>query len=180
MPSAPCSDGYRFPDEVIGYAVWLYFRLRRGGGACDRHRLLVIMASSVVGWIVTFEQIPAAVTAWMTTYLSNPWLIILAMNLILIFLGMFIDLPAAVLLVTPIFLPLASSIGMDGVQLGVMMVVNLAMGLYTPPVGTKLFIASSVAKVPMGAVVKEMMPFYGVALLVLFLVSYVPAFSLRG
>jgi TRAP-type transport system large permease protein len=138
------------------------------------------MASSVVGWIVTFEQIPAAVTAWMTTYLSNPWLIILAMNLILIFLGMFIDLPAAVLLVTPIFLPLASSIGMDGVQLGVMMVVNLAMGLYTPPVGTTLFIASSVAKVPMGAVVKEMMPFYGVALLVLFLVSYVPAFILRG
>jgi tripartite ATP-independent transporter DctM subunit len=142
--------------------------------------LLVIMASSVVGWIVTFEQIPAAVTAWMTTYLSNPWLIILAMNMILLFLGMFIDLPAAVLLVTPIFLPLASSIGMDGVQLGVMMVVNLAMGLYTPPVGTTLFIASSVAKVPMGAVVKEMMPFYGVALLVLFLVSYVPAFILRG
>ena len=112
--------------------------------------LLVIMASSVVGWIVTFEQIPAAVTAWMTTYLTEPWLIILAMNVILIFLGMFIDLPAAVLLVTPIFLPLASSIGMDGVQLGVMMVVNLAMGLYTPPVGTTLFIASSVAKVPHG------------------------------
>jgi TRAP-type C4-dicarboxylate transport system permease large subunit len=85
-----------------------------------------------------------------------------------------------VLLVTPIFLPLASSIGMDGVQLGVMIVVNLAMGLYTPPVGTTLFIASSVAKVPMGAVVKEMAPFYGVALLVLFLVSYVPAFIIRG
>jgi tripartite ATP-independent transporter DctM subunit len=142
--------------------------------------LLVIMASSVVGWIVTFEQIPAAVTAWMTAYLTSPWMIILAMNVILIFLGMFIDLPAAVLLVTPIFLPLAASIGMDDVQLGVMMVVNLAMGLYTPPVGTTLFIASSVAKVPMGAVVKEMAPFYGVALLVLFLVSYVPAFILRG
>ncbi len=142
--------------------------------------LLVIMASSVVGWIVTFEQIPEAVTAWMTQYLHDPWLIILAMNLILLFLGMFIDLPAAVLLVTPIFLPLANSIGMDGVQLGVMMVVNLAMGLYTPPVGTTLFIASSVAKVPMGAVVKEMWPFYGVALAVLLLVSYVPASILRG
>lgn len=142
--------------------------------------LLVIMASSVVGWIVTFEQIPQAVTGWMTQNLSEPWLIILAMNLILVFLGMFIDLPAAVLLVTPIFLPLANSIGMDGVQLGVMMVVNLAMGLYTPPVGTTLFIASSVAKVPMGAVVKEMWPFYGVALAVLLLVSYVPASILRG
>ena len=142
--------------------------------------LLVIMASAVVGWIVTFEQIPVAVTTWMTQYLSEPWLIILAMNVILLFLGMSIALPAAVLLLTPIFLPLAESIGMDGVQLGMMMVVNLAMGLYTPPVGTTLFIASSVAKVPMGAVVKEMAPFYAVALTVLALVSYVPAFIIRG
>ena len=82
------------------------------------------------------------------------------MNVIMIFLGMFLDLPAAVLLLTPIFVPLAASVGMDTVQLGIMMVVNLAMGLYTPPVGTTLFIASSVAKVPMGEVVKEMMPFY--------------------
>lgn len=142
--------------------------------------LLVIMASSVVGWIVTFEQIPQAVTAWMTQFLHEPWMVILAMNLILLFLGMFIDLPAAVLLVTPIFLTLADSIGMSHVQLGVMMVVNLAMGLYTPPVGTTLFIAASVAKVPMGAVVKEMWPFYAVALTVLLLVSYVPATILHG
>ena len=137
--------------------------LRDEAGLATGIVLLVIMASSVVGWIITFEQIPAAVDGLDDHVLPEPWLIILAMNVILL-AGMFIDLPAAVLLVTPIFLPLASSIGMDGVQLGVMMVVNLAIGLYTPPVGTTLFIASSVAKVTMGAVVKEMMPFYGVAL----------------
>jgi tripartite ATP-independent transporter DctM subunit len=141
--------------------------------------LIVIMASSVVGWIVTFEQIPIAVTEWMAANVSVGWATIAAMNVILIFLGMFIDLPAAVLLMTPIFVPLAASIGMDPIQLGIMMVVNLAIGLYTPPVGTTLFIASSVAKVPMGEVVKEMLPFYGVALLVLFLVSYVPALILH-
>jgi tripartite ATP-independent transporter DctM subunit len=141
--------------------------------------LLVIMASSVVGWIVTFEQIPTAVTAWMSQHITADWAIIAAMNVIMIFIGMFLDLPAAVLLLTPIFVPLAASVGMDTVQLGIMMVVNLAMGLYTPPVGTTLFIASSVAKVPMGKVVKEMMPFYGVALLVLILMSYFPAFILH-
>ena len=70
---------------------------------------------------------------------QSKWLVILMMNLLMLFLGMFIDLPAAVLLLTPVFVPLANSIGMDMTQLGIMMVVNLAIGLYTPPVGTTLF-----------------------------------------
>jgi TRAP-type C4-dicarboxylate transport system permease large subunit len=93
--------------------------------------------------------------------------------------GMFIDLPAAVLLLTPVFVPLAQSIGMDMTQLGIMMTVNLAIGLYTPPVGTTLFITSSVAKVKIGETVRELKPFYLVAFLVLLLVSYVPASILR-
>jgi len=105
--------------------------------------------------------------------------VILLMNLIMLFVGMFIDLPAAVLLLTPVFMPLAQSIGMDPVQLGIMMVVNLAIGLYTPPVGTTLFITSALAKVKVGETVKEMVPFYLVAFVVLGLISYVPAFILR-
>ncbi|MCS7102069.1 MAG: TRAP transporter large permease, partial [Burkholderiaceae bacterium] len=112
--------------------------------------LLVIMASSAIGWIVTFEQLPAAFAEFAKNTLREPWLIILAMNLIMLVAGMFIDLPAAVLLLTPIFVPLAQMAGMDPVQLGVMMVVNLAIGLYTPPVGTTLFITSSIAKVKIG------------------------------
>ena len=87
--------------------------------------------------------------------------------------------PAAVLLLTPVFLPMAASIGMDPVQLGIMMVVNLAVGLYTPPVGTTLFITSALAKVKVGQTVRELGPFYFVAFLVLALVSYVPASILR-
>jgi len=93
--------------------------------------------------------------------------------------GMFIDLPAAILLLTPLFLPLAKSFGIDLVQLGVMMVVNLAIGLYTPPVGITLFIGSMLSKSSIGETVKELLPFYAVGLLVLVLMSYVPALTLH-
>jgi tripartite ATP-independent transporter DctM subunit len=137
--------------------------------------LLLIMASSVLGWLFTYEQLPEKVVAWMHAYVTTPGLIILCMNLLMLALGMVLDLSAAILLLAPILLPLAISIGMDPVRLGVMMVVNLAIGLYTPPVGTTLFITSSVASVRIGQVVRELVPFYAVALAVLALVSYMPA-----
>ena len=141
--------------------------------------LLIIMASSVVGWIVTYEQLPAAFTKYATETLRDPWLIILAMNLIMLGTGMFIDLPAAVLLLTPMFVPLAAAVGMDTIQLGIMMIVNLSIGLYHPPIGTTLFITSSIAKVKVGETVRAMGPFYLVAFAVLALISYVPATVLR-
>jgi tripartite ATP-independent transporter DctM subunit len=141
--------------------------------------LLIIMTSSVVGWIITLDQMPAVFTKFANEVLQEKWLIILAMNLLMLLVGMFMDLPAAVLLLAPIFVPLAQSVGMDTVQLGVMMVVNLAIGLYTPPVGTTLFITSTVAGVKIGATVRELIPFYAVALVILGLVSYFPAFILR-
>ncbi|MNI46488.1 Sialic acid TRAP transporter permease protein SiaT [compost metagenome] len=137
--------------------------------------LLVIMASSAIGWLLTYDQMPSGVANWVTQNVHEAWLIIFIMNLMMLFVGMFIDLPAAVLLLTPVFLPLAQSIGMDLTQLGIMMVVNLAIGLYTPPVGTTLFITSALAKVKVGQTVRELGPFYLVAFLVLALVSYVPA-----
>ncbi len=141
--------------------------------------LLVIMASAAIGWLLTFDQMPTGVANWVTQNVHSDWVIILIMNLLMLFIGMFIDLPAAVLLLTPVFLPLAQSIGMDPVQLGIMMVVNLAVGLYTPPVGTTLFITSALAKVKVGQTVRELGPFYLVAFLVLGLVSYLPASILR-
>jgi TRAP-type transport system large permease protein len=141
--------------------------------------LMVIMASAAIGWLLTFDQMPQHIVQWVQQNVSAKWVVILLMNAMMLFLGMFIDLPAAVLLLTPVFLPLAQSIGMDTVQLGIMMVVNLAIGLYTPPVGTTLFITSSLAKVKVGQTVRAMGPFYVVALGVLLLVSYVPAVILR-
>lgn len=141
--------------------------------------LLVIMASSAIGWLLTFDQLPQGIVAWVSANIETTWIVILLMNLMMLFVGMFIDLPAAVLLLTPVFLPLAQSVGMDPVQLGIMMVVNLAIGLYTPPVGTTLFITSSLARVKVGQTVRAMGPFYLVAFSVLFLVSYVPAVILK-
>jgi len=141
--------------------------------------LLVIMASAAIGWLLTFDQMPQGIAAWVQENVHAKWLVILLMNLMMLLLGMFIDLPAAVLLLTPVFVPLAQSIGMDMTQLGIMMVVNLAIGLYTPPVGTTLFITSALAKVKVGQTVRELGPFYLVAFGVLALVSYVPASILR-
>jgi tripartite ATP-independent transporter DctM subunit len=141
--------------------------------------MLIIMASSVVGWVLTFEQLPAAFVEFAKNTLGQPWMIILSMNAIMLAIGMFIDLPAAVLLLTPMFVPLASAIGMDTVQLGIMMIINLSIGLYHPPVGTTLFITSSIAKVKMGHVVMELIPFYVVAIGILMLFSFVPAMTLR-
>ena len=137
--------------------------------------LLVIMASAAIGWLLTFDRMPDGIVAWAQAHLSSGWSVILLMNLLMLVCGMFIDLPAAVLLLTPVFVPLANAIGMDLTQLGIMMTVNLAIGLYTPPVGTTLFITSALAKVKVGQTVRELGPFYVVAFLILALVSYVPA-----
>ena len=141
--------------------------------------LMVIMASAAIGWLLTFDQMPQLIVQWVQQNVNEKWVVIALMNAMMLFLGMFIDLPAAVLLLTPVFLPLAQAIGMDTVQLGIMMVVNLAIGLYTPPVGTTLFIASSLARVKVGETVRAMVPFYVVAFGVLMLVSYVPAVILK-
>ena len=141
--------------------------------------LLVIMASASVGWLLTFDHMPDGVVHWAQAHLHADWAVILLMNGLMLVAGMFIDLPAAVLLLTPVFVPPANSIGMDLVQLGIMMTVNLAIGLYTPPVGTTLFITSSVARVKVGETVRELIPFYCVAFIILLIVSYVPASILR-
>lgn len=140
--------------------------------------MVIIMASSIIQWILTLEQVPQQLAMWVTAVFSEPWQVILAMNVIMLLVGTFLDLPAAVLLLGPLLTGIAASIGLDPVQLGLIMVINLAIGLYTPPVGTTLYISSTIAETSVGSVVKELGPFYLLALAVLALVSYVPAFTI--
>lgn len=140
--------------------------------------MIIIMASSILQWILTLEQVPQQLAMWVTAAFSEPWQVILAMNVIMLLVGTFLDLPAAVLLLGPLLTGIAASIGLDPVQLGLIMVINLAIGLYTPPVGTTLYISSTIAETSVGSVVKELGPFYLLALAVLALVSYVPAFTI--
>lgn len=137
--------------------------------------MLVIAASNLVGYVLIADAIPNAVVAYAETVLQEPWLIILAMNVIMLVVGMFLDLPAAILLLGPTFVAVGKAIGLDPIQLGIMMAVNLSIGLFTPPIGTTLFIAAAISREPIGAVVRELWPFYLVAIGVLALVSYVPA-----
>ncbi|MGG7581991.1 TRAP transporter large permease subunit [Rhizobium sp. Nf11,1] len=140
--------------------------------------MLVIMGSAAVGWVLTFDQAPQHMAEWVSTHISSPIVIILMMNVIMLVVGMPLDMPPAILLLGPIFVPLADSIGLDRVQLGLMMVINLGIGLYTPPIGTTLFISSSIAKAPLGTTTNELWPYFGMAMLLLLAVSFVPALTI--
>ncbi|HRQ66425.1 MAG TPA: TRAP transporter large permease [Xanthomonadaceae bacterium] len=140
--------------------------------------MLVIAASNLVGFVLTVEAVPTSVAEWTAETLKSPWMVILMLNLIMVTVGMFLDLPAAILLLGPTFVAIGNAIGLDLVQLGIMMAVNLSIGLFTPPVGTTLFIASAISREKVGAVVRELWPFYLVAITVLLLISFVPAFTL--
>lgn len=172
---------YALAAGVLIYKDMTLTRFRQAliaAGVATGVVMLVIMGSAVVGWLMTYTQVPQRFAEWCLSTLQDPWLIILAMLLIMMFAGMFIDLPAAILLLGPIFVPLADAIHLDLMQLGIMMVLTLAMGLYTPPVGTTLFISSSVARVSIIAATKELMPFYLIALTIVLAFSYIPALTI--
>jgi tripartite ATP-independent transporter DctM subunit len=140
--------------------------------------MLIIMASSLWQWILSVEQIPQAIAQWATASIHQSWLMVLAMIAVLLVVGTFLDLPPAILLLGPIFVAIANEIGLDLIQLGVVMVLGLSVGLYTPPVGTTLFISAAIARVPIGAICRELLPFYAVALMVLIAAGFLPWISL--
>lgn len=140
--------------------------------------MLVIAASNLVGYVLTVESVPTAVAEWALGTLKSALLVLLMLNVIMLVVGMFLDLPAAILLLGPTFVAIGNAIGLDLIQLGIMMAVNLSIGLFTPPVGTTLFIAAAISREKVGAVVRELWPFYLVAFTVLGLITYVPAFTL--
>ncbi|MES2101604.1 MAG: TRAP transporter large permease [Pseudomonadota bacterium] len=140
--------------------------------------LLLIGISSAFGYFMALYEVPQKTGELMTAVSSNPWVIFLLINLLLFVLGTFLDMAATILICTPIFLPIAMQFGMDPVQFGVVMLINCALGLNTPPVGTTQFIGCAIGGVSVGQVMRSIWPFYGALLVCLLLVTYVPAFSL--
>lgn len=136
--------------------------------------LLLIMFSSALAWLLTIQEAPQALAESLTSALQADWMVILAMVLILLVVGIFLDISPAILLLTPVMLPVANAIGMDMIHFGIIMIVTLAMGLYTPPVGTTLFISASIGKVPILETARALLPFYGLGLLVVFAVAFAP------
>jgi tripartite ATP-independent transporter DctM subunit len=140
--------------------------------------LLLIGISSAFGYFMALYEVPQRTGDLMKALSSEPWVIFLMINVLLFLLGTFLDMAATILICTPIFLPIAQQFGMDPVQFGVMMLVNCALGLNTPPVGTTQFVGCAIGQISVGEVMRSIAPFYLALGACLMLVTYVPAFSL--
>ncbi|MGA8515476.1 MAG: TRAP transporter large permease [Burkholderiaceae bacterium] len=140
--------------------------------------LLLIGISSAFGYFMALYEVPQMTGELMKSVSSEPWVIFLMINILLFVLGTFLDMAATILICTPIFLPIAMQFGMDPVQFGIIMLINCALGLNTPPVGTVQFVGCAIGGITVGQVMRTIAPFYGALGLCLLLVTYVPAFSL--
>ncbi|MBN2161808.1 MAG: TRAP transporter large permease [Pontiellaceae bacterium] len=140
--------------------------------------MLLIGASSGMSWIMTMANIPQTVSASLLGMSDNPIVILLTINVLLLFVGTFMDMTPAILIFTPIFLPVVTALGMHPVHFGIMMIANLCIGLCTPPVGTCLFIGCGVGNTTIAKVTKTMLPFFGSMVAALLVITYVPATSL--
>jgi tripartite ATP-independent transporter DctM subunit len=140
--------------------------------------LLLIGISAVFQHLISLYEVAELTGELMSSISSSPWAIFLMINVILFLLGTFMDMASTILICTPIFLPIAMKYGMDPVQFGMLMLINCALGLNTPPVGTTQFVGCAIGGITVGQVMKTIWPFYGALLAAMFLVTYVPAFSL--
>lgn len=140
--------------------------------------LLIVGAAGAFGWLMAYLHVPALMIAFMKSLSDNPIVIMLFVNLLLLFFGTFMDMAPLIIITTPIFLPVVQAYGVDPIHFGVILVLNLGIGLVTPPVGAVLFVGCAVAKIPVWESIKNIWPFYIAMLIVLMIVTYVPEISL--
>jgi len=140
--------------------------------------LMMIGCAATFGWLLAYTRVPASLVAFMQTISDNPIIVLLLINVLLLFLGSFMDMSPLIIITTPIFLPVAVAYGIDPVHFGVIMILNLGIGLCTPPVGAVLFVGCAVGKIPIWTAIKTIWPFYGASVGVLLLVTYIPQISL--
>jgi C4-dicarboxylate transporter, DctM subunit len=169
---------------VVGLFVYKGFALRDlpniliesaiGSGAL----ILLVGLANVFGWILTSEQIPQAIAGWMLSVTSNKYVIILLINILLLIVGCFMETIAALIILFPPLLAVAIKVGIDPIHFATFAVLNLMIGLTTPPVGVCLFVAAGIAKISLGEISRAIWPFLVCNILILFLVSYVPQISL--
>ncbi|MFE4112974.1 MULTISPECIES: TRAP transporter large permease [Kosakonia] len=140
--------------------------------------MILIGFAAAFGAVMTYMQLPARITEAFTQISDNKYVILMCINIMLLLLGTLMDMAPLILILTPVLLPVTNALGIDPVHFGMIMLVNLGIGLITPPVGSVLFVASAVSKQKIEQVVKAMLPFYLVLFFVLMLVTYIPAISL--
>jgi tripartite ATP-independent transporter DctM subunit len=140
--------------------------------------MFIIANAGMFAFLITRAGVPGAIGAWLQEILQSPAYFLLGVNAALFVIGMFIETGAAIIVLAPILVPVAIHFGIDPVHFGMVMVVNLALGMITPPFGVNLFAACTVAKISLDRIIKDLIPFICVILTCLMLISYVPAISL--
>lgn len=140
--------------------------------------LFLISASSAMSWVMAYSGIPSAISSAILSVSSNKYIIFLLMNVVLLIIGTFMDITPAILIFTPIFLPIAESFGMSAIQFGVVLIFNMCLGTMTPPVGSVLFISCGIGKVTIEQVFKSLLPYIAVLAFLLLAVTYIPILSL--
>jgi tripartite ATP-independent transporter DctM subunit len=187
-------SGYFTPTEASGIAVIYAFILSVciyrsiklkdikdvfvNSGVMTTIIMLIIGASSVLSFVLSFTGLPQAISAALLSLSSNKIVILLIINIVLLIVGTFMDMAPALMIFTPIFLPVVTQLGVDPVQFGVMMIMNLSIGTITPPVGSVLFVGCSVAKLKVEDVFKHMIPYFAVIIVALLAVTFIPQLSL--
>lgn len=168
---------------VVGLFVYKEFTLAKIPQICMEAAIAtaviaaIIAATSLFGWLLTNARLPQTIAGAILGLTEDKILLLLLINVMLLIVGMFLDSGPAILLMTPILGPVAAHLGVDPVQFGLIMVINLTIGLLTPPVGTALYLASSISGVPVTRLSKAMLPFIAIMLATLALVTYVPGFT---
>jgi tripartite ATP-independent transporter DctM subunit len=140
--------------------------------------MLLIGASMSMSWVLSFEHIPQEISSGLLSITDNKIALLLIINLILLFVGIFMDITPAVLIFTPIFLPIVTKLGIDPVHFGIIMILNLCIGLCTPPVGSVLFVGVGIARTSIEKVIKPLVPLFLAMIVALFLITYFPGLSL--
>ena len=140
--------------------------------------LFLIGASTIMSWAMAFTGLPTMISDWMLSISDNPIIIFIMMNVILLIVGMFMDLTPALLIFTPIFMPIASHLGMHQIHFAMMIIFNLCIGIATPPVGTALFVGCSVSGAKIEHVIKSILPFCAVLMITLLMITFIPSISL--
>ncbi len=140
--------------------------------------LIIVAAAGVFSWLLTVSGIPQSMVKWIDAFQFEPWMVLLAINLLLLVVGCLLDPSSAILILTPLLLPIVKAIGVDLIHFGIIMTVNLSIGMFTPPFGLNIFIAQALFKVPLSRIYPGLVPFILINIVALLLVTYVPEISL--
>lgn len=145
---------------------------------CTAQILVIVSAANCLGYILTMEQIPQAITSFMLTIIHSKFMFLVAVNIFLLLVGMFMEGIAAMLILIPLLAPVATAFGIDPIQFGMIVIFNMSIGTITPPLGTVMFVTCGITKCPTREFLRDCIPFYTYQIIVLLLISYVPAVSL--